>query len=70
MRGTSDHIGEDVGLVVAAVWMIVVGAWIALSGRFEITVAMLVVGAVAVIAAGALITRDARRGGRHRGRGR
>jgi hypothetical protein len=50
MRSPSEHSG-DIGLVVAAVWMMVAGAWIALAGGFSITLALVVAGALAIGAA-------------------
>ena len=66
MRNSSEHSG-DVGVVVAAVWMIVVGAWIALAGRFSIMLALLVVGAVVFTAATTAIRYERRHQGRPRG---
>lgn len=51
MRGSGEHIGGDIGVVVAAVWLVVAGAWIAQAGRFSIALALLVAGALAVTAA-------------------
>ena len=50
MRGSSEHIGSDIGLIVVGIWMLVAGAWIALSGGFAITVALLLSGIVAAVA--------------------
>ena len=50
MRGPSEHLGSDIGLIVVAVWMLVAGAWVALSGGFAITVALVLSGIVSGIA--------------------
>lgn len=50
MRGSSEHIGSDIGVIVVAIWMLVAGAWIALSGGFAITAALVLSGIVAGIA--------------------
>ena len=47
MRSPNEHSG-DIGLVVAAVWMMVSGAWIALAGSFSIAFALVVAGALAI----------------------
>jgi len=61
MRGSGEHIGGDIGVVVAAVWLVVAGAWIAQAGRFSIALALLVAGALAVTAATAAFRYDSRR---------
>ena len=58
MRGSGEHIGGDVGLVVVAVWMIVAGTWIALAGGFSITLALVLAGVLAVAAAAAVDRLD------------
>ena len=60
MRSSSEHSG-DIGVVVAAVWMMVVGAWIALAGRFSIMLALLVAGGIVLTGAVAAIHYQARR---------
>lgn len=47
MRSSSE-IGSDVSLIVVAVWLLVVGAWIALGGHS--TAALVVVGVLAGLA--------------------
>ena len=47
MRSSSE-MGSDVSLIVVAVWLLVVGAWIALGGHF--TAALLAVGVLAGLA--------------------
>ena len=48
MRPSSNEIGSDAALVVMAVWLLVIGAWIALAGKF--TVALLALGCLAAFA--------------------
>jgi len=47
MRSSSET-GSDVSLIVVAVWLVIVGAWIALGGQF--TVALLAIGVLAGLA--------------------
>ena len=60
MRGSGEHIKGDIGVVVAAVWLMVAGAWIAQAGRFAIARALLVAGAVAVSAMTVALRYDER----------
>lgn len=59
MRGSREDNGADVGIVVVAVWMLVAGAWIAQSGGFAITIALILAGIVAVIVPIALMRHEA-----------
>ena len=61
MRGSGEHISGDVGVVVAAVWLMVAGIWIAQAGRFSIALALLVTGALAVTATTVAFRYDHRR---------
>ena len=60
MRGSGEHIKGDIGVVVAAVWLMVAGAWIAQAGRFSIALALLEAGAVAVSAMTFALRHDER----------
>ena len=64
MRASSDYSG-DIGVVIVAVWMMVVGAWIALSGRFSITLALMVAGGIVLAGAATAIHHDRRHGRPH-----
>jgi hypothetical protein len=61
MRGSGEHISGDIGVVVAAVWLVVAGAWIAQAGGFSIALALLVAGALAVTVATVVFRYDDRR---------
>ena len=61
MRGSGEHVGGDIGVLVAAVWLVVAGAWIAQAGRFSIALALLATGALAVTAATVAIHYESRR---------
>ena len=48
MKGSTGHIGTDVGLVATAFMMLVAGAWIAESGGFAIAVAITLIALIAL----------------------
>lgn len=60
MRSSTNDIGGDAALVVVAVWLLVIGAWIALGGNF--TAGLFAIGCLAALASVAAIRYVSRRG--------
>jgi hypothetical protein len=58
MRGSTSHIARNIGLVAVVLVALVAGAWIAESGAFALTVAIVLVGLVAVFVPFAVILRE------------
>jgi len=58
MRGSNRHIALDIGLVAVAFVILVTGAWLAQSGGFALTIAIVLIGFIAVFVPIAVILHE------------